>query len=65
MNWTCQAGRTRWLKIIVERSKLLGLDRQPEDDRAQQTIVIGGTSEEYVAGLKAVIAASEGTEPKD
>jgi hypothetical protein len=43
--------------------KLLGLNRRPEDGREQQTIVIDGTSEEYVAGLKAVIAASEGTKP--
>jgi hypothetical protein len=46
------------LKIIVERAKLLGLDRPQEDAGAQQTLVIGGTSEEYIAGLKAVIAAS-------
>jgi hypothetical protein len=38
------------LKIIVERTKLLGLGRPPEDAREQQTVVIGGTSEEGLAG---------------
>jgi hypothetical protein len=47
------------LKIIVEGAKLLGLDRQPEDAREQQTIVIGGTSDEYIAGLKAIIGAGD------
>jgi len=46
------------LKIIAERAKLLGLDRPPEDAREQQTIVISRTSEEYIAGLKSMIAAS-------
>jgi len=47
------------LKIIVERAKLLGLDRQAEDAREQQTIVISGTSDEYIAGLKAIIGAGD------
>jgi hypothetical protein len=48
------------LKIIVERAKLLGLDRVPEDAQPQ-TIVIAGSEEEYIAGLKQVIAGSKST----
>jgi DNA helicase-2/ATP-dependent DNA helicase PcrA len=51
------------LKIIVERAKLLGLDRQAEDTREQQTVVIGGTEAEYIAGLKRVIAETESPQP--
>jgi hypothetical protein len=48
------------LKIIVARAKLLGLDQIPEDAQPQ-TLVIGGSSEEYIAGLKLLIAGTEST----
>jgi hypothetical protein len=50
------------LKIIVERAKLLGLDQIPEDAQPR-TIVIGGSEQEYIAGLKRVIAGTESTPP--
>jgi hypothetical protein len=50
------------LKIIVERAKLLGLGEISEDTQAQ-TIVIGGDSEQYIAGLKLLIAATEAAQP--
>jgi hypothetical protein len=49
------------VKIIVERAKLLGLDQIPEDAQPR-TLVIGGTEEEYIAGLKQVIAGRESTQ---
>jgi hypothetical protein len=51
------------LKIIVERARLLGVNQPPQGDRTQQTIVIGGTSEEYIAGLKQVLARTESNRP--
>jgi hypothetical protein len=44
----------------VARAKLLGLDEIPEDAQPR-TIVIAGTEEEYIAGLKQVIAGAEST----
>ena len=52
------------LKVLAQQSKLLGLDVQAgvvADDR--RTVVIGGTSEEYVAALKAIAGYSERTSP--
>lgn len=48
------------LKVIMARAKLLGLD-QPVEDTSKKvtTIVIDGTSEEYIAGLKALQAEPE------
>lgn len=44
------------LRVITKRCALLGLDR-PVDGASDQpySIVISGTSEEYIAGLRAVI----------
>jgi hypothetical protein len=42
----------------VERAKLLGLGEISEDSQPQ-TIVIGGTEDQYIAGLKLLIAATE------
>ncbi len=44
------------LKIITQRCRILGFDK-PEELTATppRTVVIGGTSEEYIAGLKALI----------
>ncbi len=43
------------LKVILARAKLLGLDVPTADAVTKiQTIVINGTSEEYIAGLKAL-----------
>jgi hypothetical protein len=50
------------LKIITERARLLGLDRIPEGGQST-TIVIGGTTEEYIAGLKQVVASTEAPQP--
>jgi hypothetical protein len=50
------------LKIIVERAKLLGLDRISEDAQPS-TLVIAGSEQEYIAGLKQVIAATDSTQP--
>jgi hypothetical protein len=50
------------LKIIAERARLLGLDRIPEGGQST-TIVIGGTTEEYIAGLKQVVASTEAPQP--
>jgi hypothetical protein len=50
------------LKIIVERARLLGLGEVSEDAKPQ-TIVIGGTEDEYIAGLKLLIAATESAQP--
>lgn len=41
------------LKIVGQRIKLLALDTIPTES-ARPTIVIGGSSEKYVAGLKAI-----------
>jgi hypothetical protein len=49
------------LKIIEVRAKLLGLDQIPEDDAQPRTIVIGGSSAEYIAGCKRVIAGTQST----
>lgn len=43
------------LKVIAMRAKLLGLDVPATEAKTTvQTIVINGTTEEYVAGLKAL-----------
>lgn len=44
------------LKIIGQRSKLLGLDRPDITLNEQRTILISGTEEEYMAGLMAIAA---------
>lgn len=42
------------LKIIQARAKVLGLDSIPTSTVTNNTIVVAGTSEEYVAALKRV-----------
>jgi hypothetical protein len=43
------------LKIIAQRAKLLGLESLPAAVATQQTVVVAGTSEEYVAALRLVV----------
>jgi len=42
------------LKIIQARAKVLGLDNMPTSTITNNTIVVAGTSEEYVAALRRV-----------
>jgi len=42
------------LKVIAQRAKLLGLESATETI-TQQTVVVAGTSEEYVAALRLVV----------
>lgn len=44
------------LRIIAARAKLLGLDDMSTVTVTQQTVVIGGTSEEYIRALQLVAA---------
>lgn len=54
-----QAGDTRAvetiLKLILARVKLLGLDMTPEMSVQNNTLVVAGTSEEYIAALRVVV----------
>jgi hypothetical protein len=43
------------LKISAQRSNLLGFDRTDDLMAKPEVIVIGGTPEEYTAGLRAVV----------
>lgn len=57
--WTDAIGGDRQaietaLKIIQARAKVLGLDSIPTSTVTNNTIVVAGTSEEYVAALKRV-----------
>jgi hypothetical protein len=48
------------LKVVARRCKILGFDKPDEKDPpAPRTVVVGGTSEEYVATLQALIAEAE------
>lgn len=49
------------LNVIRTRAKLLGLETKDTEAAAVKTIVIAGSQEEYVAGLKAVVEASQAT----
>lgn len=50
------------LKIIIQRCRILGFDKAEELTAAPpRTVVIGGTGEEYVATLKALIAERDQT----
>ena len=42
------------IKVVAQRAKLLRLDTPPSEDERPRTIVIGGTSEEYIQGLKMI-----------
>jgi hypothetical protein len=54
------AAATFVLKIINRRCTILGFDKIDDDlTGTARTIVIGGTEEEYTAGLKALIAEQE------
>lgn len=44
------------LKIIAQRTKLLGLDDMSHAAVTQQTVIVAGTSEEYIAALRSVSA---------
>jgi hypothetical protein len=57
--WTDAIGGDRQaietaLKIIQARAKVLGLETIPTNTVTNNTIVVAGTSEEYVAALKRV-----------
>jgi hypothetical protein len=60
---SAQIGDTRAvetiLKLILARVKLLGLDLSPEMSVQNNTLVVAGTSEEYVAALRIVVGANE------
>ena len=43
------------LKVSARRCKVLGLDKPDDSASAPRTVVIGGNSDEYIAGLKAVM----------
>ncbi len=47
------------LKLSAQRTALLGLDKIAEAGPVQDYIVIGGSTEEYTAGLKAVVEQEE------
>jgi thymidine phosphorylase len=48
------------LKTVAAQSKLLGLEAKPGDVVEQsRTVVIGGTSEEYIAALRRVSGRTE------
>jgi hypothetical protein len=48
------------LKVSAQRIKLLGLEASPgANDQSGKTVVITGTSEEYIAGMKALCEADE------
>jgi hypothetical protein len=48
------------LKVIARRCKILGFDKPDEKDApVARTVVVGGTSEEYIAALQALIAEGE------
>lgn len=51
------------LKVITRRSAILGLEKPEETTEMPRTVVIGGSTEEYVAGLQAFIARDAGTDP--
>jgi hypothetical protein len=51
------------LKVIGRRCKILGFEKPTDMTEAPRTIVIGGTSEQYVAGLKAIIAEGDVDRP--
>lgn len=40
--------------IVMKRAKLLGLDDMAQVNVTQQTVVVGGTSEEYIAALRLI-----------
>lgn len=42
------------LKVIAQRSKLLGLDDMSHAAVSHQTVIVAGTSEEYIAALRSV-----------
>ena len=44
------------LKVIAQRTKLLGLDDLSHAAVTQQTVIVAGTSEEYIAALRSVSA---------
>lgn len=43
------------LKVIARRCSIMGFDKADDLSSSPRTIVISGTPEEYVAGLKAVV----------
>jgi hypothetical protein len=47
------------LKVIAQRAKLLGLDALTEPVQIHQTVVVTGTSEEYVRSLQLVVGRTE------
>jgi hypothetical protein len=47
------------LEVSAQRVKLLGLDSVSEQPTLSRTLVIGGSSEEYVSGLKAISGMTE------
>lgn len=44
------------LKVMAQRTKLLGLDDMSHAAVTQQTVIVAGTSEEYIAALRSVSA---------
>ena len=44
------------LKISTQRTRLLGLESVTPEDKTATTLVIGGTEENYIAGLKEISA---------
>jgi hypothetical protein len=43
------------LKISTQRTKLLGLDSVIPEEKQLATIVIGGSKDDYISGLKEII----------
>ena len=48
------------LKVIARRCAIMGFDKVDDATETRRTIVIGGSTEEYIAGLRAV---ADGTHP--
>jgi hypothetical protein len=46
------------LKVVAQQIKLLGLDQAGQVAEQVQTVVVAGTSEEYIAALQRVVAGS-------
>ena len=53
------------LKVLAQQVKLLGLDQQGQAADQVQTLVIGGTSAEYVAALQQVVSRSTQLNPAE
>lgn len=49
-----RADREFCLRVIMARAKLLGLENLPDVSITNNTLVVAGSSEEYVAALRAI-----------